>query len=49
MPAAGLLPLPAGLSYEQAAAIVVAFGTAWHMLVTRAKVQPGETVLVLTI
>lgn len=47
VPAAGLLPLPAGLSYEQAAAIVVAFGTAWHMLVTRAKVQPGETVLVL--
>ncbi len=47
VPAAGLLPLPAGLSYEQAAAIVVAFGTAWHMLVTRARVQPGETVLVL--
>ena len=47
VPAAGLLPLPAGLSYQQAAAIVVAFGTAWHMLVTRARVQPGETVLVL--
>ena len=47
VPAAGLLLLPASLSYEQAAAIVVAFGTAWHMLVTRARVQPGETVLVL--
>jgi NADPH:quinone reductase-like Zn-dependent oxidoreductase len=47
VPAAGLLPLPAGLSYQQAAAIVVGFGTAWHMLVTRARVQPGETVLVL--
>ncbi len=47
VPAAGLLPLPASLSYQQAAAIVVAFGTAWHMLVTRARVQPGETVLVL--
>lgn len=47
VPAAGLLPLPASLSYEQAAAVVVAFGTAWHMLVTRARVQPGETVLVL--
>ncbi len=47
VPAAGLLPLPANLSYQQAAAIVVAFGTAWHMLVTRARVQPGETVLVL--
>ena len=47
VPARGLLPLPASLSYEQAASIVAAFGTAWHMLVTRARVQPGETVLVL--
>jgi NADPH:quinone reductase-like Zn-dependent oxidoreductase len=47
VPADGLLPLPANLSYQQAAAIVVGFGTAWHMLVTRARVQPGETVLVL--
>lgn len=47
VPAAGLLPLPARLSYEEAASIVVAFGTAWHMLVTRARVRPGETVLVL--
>ncbi|HSM21957.1 MAG TPA: zinc-binding dehydrogenase, partial [Rubrivivax sp.] len=47
VPAAGLLPLPAGLSYGQAAAVVVAFGTAGHMRVTRARVQPGETVLVL--
>jgi NADPH:quinone reductase-like Zn-dependent oxidoreductase len=38
VPAAGLLPLPASLSYQEAAAIVVAFGTAWHMLVTRARV-----------
>jgi NADPH:quinone reductase-like Zn-dependent oxidoreductase len=47
VPARGLLPIPASLSYEQAASIIVAFGTAWHMLVTRARVQPGETVLVL--
>lgn len=47
VPAAGLLPIPASLSYVEAASIVVAFGTAWHMLVTRARVQPGETVLVL--
>jgi NADPH:quinone reductase-like Zn-dependent oxidoreductase len=47
VPAAGLMPIPASLSYEQAASIIVAFGTAWHMLATRARVQPGETVLVL--
>ena len=47
VPARGLLPIPANLSYEQAASIIAAFGTAWHMLVTRARVQPGETVLVL--
>jgi NADPH:quinone reductase-like Zn-dependent oxidoreductase len=47
VPAVGLLPIPASLSYEQAASIIVAFGTAWHMLATRARVQPGETVLVL--
>ncbi len=46
-PARGILPLPASLSYQEAASIVAAFGTAWHMLVTRARVQPGETVLVL--
>lgn len=47
VPAAGLLLLPPSLSYEQGASVVVAFGTAWHMLVTRARVRPGETVLVL--
>lgn len=38
--------LPANLSYEDAAATQVAFGTAWHMLLARAALQPGETVLV---
>jgi len=47
VPARGILPIPASLSYQEAASIVAAFGTAWHMLVTRARVQPGETVLVL--
>ncbi|HSN74589.1 MAG TPA: zinc-binding dehydrogenase [Anaerolineae bacterium] len=47
VPARGILPLPVSLSYQEAASIVAAFGTAWHMLVTRARVQPGETVLVL--
>lgn len=46
-PAANIVPLPPALSYEEAAAIPVAFGTAWHMLVTRARLKAGETVLVL--
>ena len=47
VPDRNLLIIPDALSHEQAAAIVVAFGTAWHMLVTRGRIQPGETVLVL--
>ncbi|MBI3964071.1 MAG: zinc-binding dehydrogenase [Chloroflexi bacterium] len=45
-PAKELLPLPAGLSYEEAAALQLAFGTAWHMLLTRGRLRAGETVLV---
>jgi NADPH:quinone reductase-like Zn-dependent oxidoreductase len=41
-----LMRIPDGLTDVEAAAANIAFGTAWHMLVTRAKVQPGETVLV---
>ncbi len=40
-------PIPAGLSFEQAAAIPLTFLTAWHMLVGRARLKPGEDVLVL--
>jgi NADPH:quinone reductase-like Zn-dependent oxidoreductase len=47
VPNRNILSIPDALSYEQAAAVVVGFGTAWHMLVTRGRVQPGETVLVL--
>lgn len=46
-PAANMVLLPPTLPYEAAAAIPVAFGTAWHMLVTRADLKAGETVLVL--
>lgn len=44
--AADALPLPAQLSFEEAAAFPLVFLTAWHMLVTRAKLLAGETVLV---
>ncbi|MFZ0921438.1 MAG: zinc-binding dehydrogenase [Candidatus Acidiferrales bacterium] len=46
-PARNAVPMPAGLSFEEAAAIPLVFLTAWHMLVTRAKLQPGEEVLIL--
>ena len=47
VPAANCLPYPANLTWEQAAAIPLVFVTAWHMLVTRASVRPGEDVLVI--
>ncbi len=42
-----LLPLPDGLDPVQVAAVPLVFVTAWGLLVSRANVQPGETVLVL--
>ncbi|MDH3523009.1 MAG: zinc-binding dehydrogenase [Acidobacteriota bacterium] len=45
-PARNVLPLPAGLSFAQAAALPLVFMTAWHMLVTRARLRPLEDVLV---
>jgi NADPH:quinone reductase-like Zn-dependent oxidoreductase len=41
-----VLPKPANLSFEQAAAVPLTFMTAWHALVRRAGVRLGETVLV---
>jgi NADPH:quinone reductase-like Zn-dependent oxidoreductase len=46
-PAANIIPIPASMRFEEAAAIPVVFLTAWHMLITRAQLQPGEDVLVL--
>ena len=46
LPADHLIPLPASVSFEQAAAFPNAFGTAWHMLIDRGKLRAGETVLV---
>lgn len=47
VPADGLLPVPDGLGFEEAAAIPLPFLTAWNMLIGRAQLRPGETVLVL--
>jgi NADPH:quinone reductase-like Zn-dependent oxidoreductase len=46
-PAVNVIPMPANLSFEQAAAVPLVFLTAWHMLVTRAQLKPAEEVLVL--
>src|SRR5438445_3930781 len=46
-PEMNVLPMPPGLSFEEAAAVPLVFLTAWHMLVGRARLQPGEDVLVI--
>ena len=46
VPGANVIPKPSELSWPEAAALPLVTVTAWHMLVTRANVQPGEDVLV---
>src|SRR5712691_7805785 len=46
VPGVNVIPKPKKLSWEEAAALPLVTLTAWHMLVTRAHVQPGEDVLV---
>lgn len=41
------IPIPETLAFPEAAAAPLVFLTAWHMLLGRAQLQPGETVLVL--
>ncbi|HEV2171043.1 MAG TPA: quinone oxidoreductase, partial [Candidatus Binatus sp.] len=45
-PAMQVLPVPDSISFEQAAAFPVQVLTAWHMLHTAHKTEPGQTVLV---
>ena len=47
--ASQLIRIPDGVSDVEAAASNIAFGTAWHMLITRAKLRAGETVLVSSV
>jgi NADPH:quinone reductase-like Zn-dependent oxidoreductase len=42
-----VVPIPDDLPFEVAAAAPLVFLTAWHMLIGRARLQPGEDVLVL--
>ena len=45
-PGVNVIPKPKNLSWEDAAALPLVTVTAWHMLATRANVQPGENVLI---
>ena len=46
VPGVNVIPKPKNLSWAEAAALPLVTLTAWHMLVKRANVQPGEDVLV---
>ncbi len=46
IPAVNALPMPSQLSFEEAAAAPLVFLTAWHMLVDRCRIRPGDDVVV---
>ena len=46
MPERLVIPVPAGISFRDAACAPIAFSTVEHMLFDNAKLQPGETILV---
>lgn len=45
-PASSLVHLQPEVSYDMAAGVALAYLTAWHMLISRARVRSGEDVLV---
>jgi alcohol dehydrogenase len=45
--AENLIHLPDAVTFEQAASLPIAYGTAHRMLITRGRLQPGELVLIL--
>jgi NADPH:quinone reductase-like Zn-dependent oxidoreductase len=47
VPAVSVIPIPDSLDFNQAASVPLVFLTAWHMLVGRAGIRPGQTVLIL--
>jgi NADPH:quinone reductase-like Zn-dependent oxidoreductase len=46
VPLSSLQPLPSHVSFQDAAASQIAFGTAWHVLINRAGLRAGQTVLI---
>jgi NADPH:quinone reductase-like Zn-dependent oxidoreductase len=49
LPAGNLARIPGGMPWPEAAAFTLATLTAWRMLVTRARLEVGETVLIVGI
>jgi len=47
VPAVSVIPIPDSLDFVSAASVPLVFLTAWHMLVGRAGIRQGQTVLVL--
>ncbi len=47
VPVHALRPVPAGMPMAEAAAFPLAMGTAYRMLLSRAALEPGETVLIM--
>ncbi len=47
VPRVNVVPIPDTMTYEEAASVPLVFLTAWHMLVGRAGIKAGQTVLVL--
>jgi NADPH:quinone reductase-like Zn-dependent oxidoreductase len=47
VPAGQVVPIPEGFDPQVAAAAALVFHTAWHSMVTRASLKPGERVLVV--
>ena len=46
VPVSSLRPLPSHVSFQDAAASQIAFGTAWHVLINRGGLRAGQTVLI---
>ena len=46
VPARNCFPIPAGLSFEEAAALPLVYVMVWRMLVTNAELKPGDHVLI---
>lgn len=46
-PDVNCMPYPENLDWVHAAAVPLVFLTAWHMLVNRAQLRPGDTALIL--
>ena len=45
-PSHNIFPKPSHMNFDEAGAFVLSYLTAWRMLITRAQLKPGQTVLI---